>query len=97
MDELKNVTTVQKLVEKTSNSRSNYHAPMGHTTSHVTENLSVNVVSSTKEKQEIYRVLDVAKKKIKLCHEQVETKYTKLKIHQNACQAFLTIFNAEPF
>ena len=70
MRELRDVMTVQKLVEK---SRSNpdsavYNSRMPPRWE---DNLSISIVSSAKEKQEIRKVYESAKGKMQACQEQV--------------------------
>ena len=69
MSSLKDIKTVQKLVEK---SRPTYESALfNNAPQRSEENMSINVVSSTREKQEIQKVLETAKRKMHLCHDQV--------------------------
>ena len=69
MSALRDIKTVQKLVEKT---RPAFDSLLfNDTPRRREENLSVNIVSSSREKQEIRKVLETAKRKMQLCHDQV--------------------------
>jgi len=74
MTALRDVKTVQKLVEKT---RPTFESPLfNDAPRRREENLAINVVSSSREKQEIRKVLETAKRKMQLCHDQVKFKHS---------------------
>lgn len=82
---LQDNTTMQQMVNKRSTKQQLRHnndmlnTKNGKITMYGDQDLTINIVSSAKEKVEIQKALETAERKIELCQKQVRIK------HNNAC------------